>query len=405
MVEMELRMSARERDRFEVLSRVRRDAMSLREAASELNLSYRQAKRCWARFKASGEGGLVHKARGRVSNNRTPEAVREKVLKLVGERYSDFGPTLACEKLLELHDLALHPDTLVSILKEAGRYEPRRRRGRHRKRRRRRASFGSMLQMDGSHHDWFEGRAGRCVLMVLVDDATGLTFARLYASEDLSAAFDAFGRWCRLYGVPRSVYVDRHSLYWNAEGVLTQFGRAMKELAANLICARSPQAKGRVERKHRSFQDRFVKELRVRKIRSMSQANDLLEGVFLKKLNDAQAISARSQTDLHRQLPAGLKLGEVLCVAERRRVGEDWCVRWRNRWLQIEQDESALALAGKWVEVRETSVGELLLSYEGRRLRWSAADRRPRKPKVFINNRQPGPGADHPWQRAACGVR
>jgi transposase len=409
---MELRMSATERDRFAVLGRVERRELTLGEAAVELGVCYRQAKRIWKRFRAGGAAGLVHAARGRPSNNRTPDEARERIVKRYLERYADFGPTLACEKLAEEDKLIVHPDTLVSILKERGVYEPRRQRKRHRRRRERRASFGSMVQMDGSHHDWFEGRAGqgKCVLMVLIDDATSRTFARLYASEDLPAAFDAFARWCRSHGVPRSAYVDKHSIYRSDDGSQTQFARAMKELNVELICAHSPQAKGRVERRNRVFQDRFVKELRLRNVRTMRAANDLLEAKFLPELNARFAVKARRDADLHRQLPEGRKLDEVLCVAEERAVGADWCVRWKNRWLQIADDGGAvLGLSGKRVEVRELASGELLVSHSGRRLTWTPATdpgaRARSKPKV-VNNRRFTPGPGHPWyDHPACGGR
>jgi hypothetical protein len=399
---MELRMSAKERDRVDVLSRVQRKELSLVEAAVELDVCYRQVKRIWKRFGQSSAAGLVHVARGRPSNNRTPDGVRDRIVKRYLESYADFGPTLACEKLAA-EQINIHPDTLIAILKSVGRYEPSRKRKRHRKKRERRASFGSMIQMDGSHHDWFEGRSPRCVLMVLIDDATGLTFARLYEAEELSSAFDAFKRWCESHGIPRSIYVDKHSIYRSDSGVITQFGRAMTELNTELICAHSPQAKGRVERRNRLFQDRFVKELRLRKIRTMSQANAYLESDFLPEINRRFAVEPRRSTDLHRQLAVGKKLEEILCVSESRVVGEDWCVRWKNRWLQIASGEGVLGLAGKPVTVRELSSGELLLSYLDRRLNWSELKERPRKKPAIVNNRQYRPSPAHPWNtKPAC---
>jgi len=265
-------------------------------SAAELSgLSVRQGRRVWKRFKELGDSGLVHALRGRSSNRRLSEDLRERIVKRHQERYADFGPTLACEKLAEEDELAVSPDTLVSLLKERGLWERRRRRGRHRKRRERRSCFGSMIQMDGSHHDWFEGRSGKCVLMVMIDDATGRTYARFYAAETTEAAFDVFGRWVKTHGIPRSLYVDRHGIYRDEDHVEkpTQFGRAMKQLSVELICAHSPQAKGRVERRNAVFQDRLVKEMRLRKIDSMDQGNGLLEKMFLADLNRRYAVTAR----------------------------------------------------------------------------------------------------------------
>lgn len=388
----------KEQDRLDVFSRVKRKELTVIEAAEELGLSVRQARRMWKRFRSCGVAGLVHQLRGRVSNRRMPEVMREKIVRLYQKHYHDFGPTFACEKLRE-HGLMVSPDSLVSILKEQGLYQPMRKRKQHRKRRERRSCFGSLIQMDGSHHDWFEGRSPGCCLMVMIDDATNQTFARFYHSEDLVAAFDVFGRWCEKHGLPRALYVDKHTIYRDSEDPsrLTQFGRAMKELGVKLICAHSPQAKGRVERRNRVFQDRLVKELRLRKIRRMDQANVFLEEVFLPSLNAKYTVKAKRESDLHRQLPAGKKLSEILCVSERRKVGNDWCVRWRNRWLQIEKQNSALGLAGKEVEVRELRDRTLLLRYQQHPLMWKELKAKPKAKKPIVNNRQWRPSPTHPW--------
>src|SRR5882724_1655350 len=335
----ELRMSVKERVRLEALGRVRRGELKMAGAAELMGLSVRQARRAWKRFKSDGDSGLVHRLRGRASNRRLAADVADRVIKLHQETYADFGPTFACEKLLSEHGLALSPDTLTAMLKERGLWRRKRRRGRHRKRRERRASFGSMVQMDGSHHDWFEGRCGKCVLMVLIDDASNRTFARLYPAETTDAAFDAFGRWAKKHGLPRSLYVDRHGIYRDEDHPQrpTQFGRAMNDLGVELIKAHSPQAKGRVERRNAVFQDRLVKELRLRGINDMAQANAFLDGSFLEELNRKYAVKPAREQDLHRTVAAataGASLEDVLCVQERRVVGNDWCVRWRNRFLQ-----------------------------------------------------------------------
>src|SRR5579859_5948200 len=250
----ELRMSLVERIRLDALKRVKRQELSVVAAAELMELSLRQARRLWKRFKVQGDAGLVHRLRGRSSNRRLDQATGLRAVKLHQEKYADFGPTLACEKLAE-QGIALCPNTLTALLKERGLWQRKRRRGRHRKRRERRSSFGSLLQMDGSHHDWYEGRGPRCVLMVLIDDATSQTYARFYEAETGEAAFDVFGRWVQKRGLPRSLYVDRHSIYRDEDHPQrpTQFGRAMKELGVELILAHSPQAKGRVERRNALF--------------------------------------------------------------------------------------------------------------------------------------------------------
>lgn len=404
----ELRMSGRERIRLEALGRVKRGELTVLAAAGLMGLSLRQARRAWKRFSREGDGGLVHRLRGRQSNRRLSQDLRERAVKLHQERYADFGPTHACEKLASEHGLVLSPDTLTALLKERGLWQRRRRRGRHRKRRERRACFGSMIQMDGSHHDWFEGRGPRCVLMVLIDDATSRTYARFYPAETTEAAFDGFGRWAALHGLPRSVYADRHSIYRDEDHPQkpTQFGRAMNELGVELIAAHSPQAKGRVERMNGTLQDRLVKEMRLRNIRSIKQGNAYLEATFLEELNGRWAIAARRDQDLHRAVEPGVSLAEILCVQQERVVGNDWCVRWKSRWLQIAAEHASLRLAGRGVLVKQLADGRLLVEHQGQKLSAAELQRRPAavkaKKKPIVNNRRWKPAADHPWNRPAA---
>jgi hypothetical protein len=402
----DLLMSAEERVRLDALSRVQRKEITVGAAAELMDVSLRQAKRLWKRFKGQGASGLVHRLRGRISNRRLPEDLRDKIVKRHQSRYRDFGPTLACEKLAE-EGLVISPDTLTAILKERHLWQRRRHRNKHRRRRERRKNFGSMVQIDGSPHDWFEGRSAWCVLMVIVDDATGMTYARLYPVETTVAAFDVFGRWVKSHGVPRSVYADRHRIYRNEDHPEkpTQFGRAMKELGAELICARSPQAKGRVERKHQVFQDRLVKELRLRGISGMDQANVLLEQKLLPDFNRRYAVKAVREADLHREAPAAIE--EVLCVKEQRVVGNDWCVRWENRWLQIEAGAVSRGLAGREVVVKQLGDGTLVLEHQGKRLAYKKLTGPPKKLHAAkasvrqVNNRRWRPGSDHPFNRQA----
>ena len=395
-------MSMKERIRLEALGRVKRGELKMGAAAALMEVSLRQGRRLWKRFQAEGAAGLLHGLRGRGSNCRLPEDLADRVIKRHQERYADFGPTLDCEKLAK-DGMTLSANTLTALLKSRQLWQRRRRRGRHRKRRERRASFGMMVQMDGSHHDWFEGRCGKCVLMVIIDDATNVTYARLYPAETTAAAFDVFGRWIKAYGLPRAVYVDRHSIYRDEDHPQkpTQFGRAMKELGVELIQAHSPQAKGRVERRNALFQDRLVKEMRLRNIRDLRQANAYLEQQFLKEINGRYAVKARREADLHRSLEAGLVLEEVLCVQEKRVVGNDWCVRWENRWLQIDARHAALVLRRRGVLIKARGDGTLVVLHGQERLVWKELPSRPtaaKAKKVVVNNRRWVPSAKHPWK-------
>jgi transposase len=400
----ELRMSGKERLRLDAMRRVKRGELSVMAAAELMGVSLRQGRRVWKRFKAVGDAGVVHQLRGRASNRRLSQDVRERIVKLHQERYADFGPTLACEKLAEEHELTVSPNTLSGLLKARGLWQRKRRRGKHRKRRERRSCFGSMVQKDGSHHDWFEGRAARCVLMVMIDDATSRTHARFYPAETTEAAFDVFGRWAKRYGIPRSIYADRHSIYRDEDHAEkpTQYGRAMKELSVELIPAYSPQAKGRVERMNGTLQDRLVKEMRLRGVNTIKAGNDFLEAKFLDEFNERYAIQARREPDLHRTVDAGILLEEVLCVAEQRVVGNDWCVRWKGRWLQIDAKHAGLNLPGKKVTVKQRADGVLVMLREAHCLTFTELPTRPTRTKMkkpVVNNRHYKPTASHPWNR------
>ena len=281
-----LEMSQKERQRLEVLNRVKRGELSLVKAAALLRLSYRQVKRVFARFRRQGDKGLPHRLRGRPSNRKADEAKRHEVLQRYRERYEDFGPTLAAEYLAQ-DGLKVSVETLRGWLLAAGLWQTKRKRAVHRRWRARKDHWGELLQMDGSHHDWFEGRRAKAVLMVAIDDATNRTYARFFEEETTAAAFETFQRYVGLYGLPRALYVDKDSIYRASrdrtideeladEPAKTQFGRAMAQLGVELICAHSPQAKGRVERRHGVFQDRLVKALRLEGIANLATANDYL---------------------------------------------------------------------------------------------------------------------------------
>lgn len=417
----EIRMSRKERERLEVFGRVKRGELPLVKGAELLGLSYRQARRVYRRYRQDGARGLVHRSRGRRSNRAKPAASRQAVLERYRERYGDFGPTLAAEHL-ERDGHAVDHETLRRWLIAEGFWQKRRRRSVHRRWRARKEYLGEMLQMDGSEHDWFEGRRGRAVLMVLIDDATNRTSARFYESETAAAAFDVFGRYVRRHGLPRSLYVDRDSIYRTTRdataeetleqtGPETQFGRAMRQLGVRLICARSPQAKGRVERRNGVFQDRLVKELRLERISDLERANVFLEEQFLPQLNRRFTLAAARSGDVHRRVERGVKLDEVLCFEERRVVQRDWTVSWRGRYFQLERRSESLGRVGQKITVREKLDGSIQLVHRGRALSCQELPERPRakgavakKPAADRTPASPArgpwkPAADHPWRR------
>lgn len=411
-----IEMSTRERRRMTVMTRVAEKLLKLRVAGEMLRVSYRQAKRIWRRYREDGDDGLVHRGRGRSSNRMRPAAERERAVALYGKQYAGFGPVLASEHLATDHGIVVDHETLRRWLQSTGQWEPRRRREAHRAARERRPRRGDLVQIDGSEHDWFEGRGPRAVLMVMIDDATNRTLARFYAAEDTAAAYDIFDRYVSRYGLPVALYPDRDSIYVCTReasveeqlatvGPETQFARAMRELGVDLILAYSPQAKGRVERRHGLFQDRLVKEMRLLGIRTIEAANAYLDGTFLALINTRYIVQPRDPVNGHQARPAATTLAQVLSWQEPRRVAKDWTLRWCNRRLQIDARHAALGLPGRRVVVIERRDGTLALRYGKRLLTFRDAPEptppvpRPAPPPP-PRPRLP-PAANHPWRRSA----
>jgi transposase len=411
-----LRLSKKERFRAEVMSKVEREGMTLLKAAELLEMSYRQVLRVHQRYVSDGNSGLAHGLRGRKSNRKIENDRRARVLELYQGKYGDFGPRLAAEYLRKMDGEDLHEETLRRWLITAGLWLPRRNGSGHRKWRERKAHFGEMVQMDGSLHDWFEGRRGKASLMVMIDDATNRTYAQFFEEETTAAAMRVFWAYADEYGLPRSLYVDRDTIYkttrdstvdeaLSSKSPSTQFGRAMDELGVKLILAHSPQAKGRVERRHGVFQDRLVKGMRLKKISTLDAANQYLEEEFLDELNDRFTVAARSKADVHRCLPRGVKLAHVLSYQESRVVQNDWTIAWCNRYFQLTEEHHKLSLAKKRIVVSELLDGTIRLVYRGRELKWVELTERPSrkrsKPAAPKGACKPThkPAANHPWRR------
>lgn len=328
-------MSRKERARLTIMTGVTDGKLTVVQAAELMGVCYRQGRRIWKRYQADGDAGLVHRLRGQPSARRKPAALRAQALALYAqERHADFGPTLMAEQLAK-QKLVVDHETLRRWRMAAGQHTVGRRKQAHRQWRERKPSFGAMVQMDGSHHAWFEGRGPKCVLMVMVDDATNRMRARFFEEETTRASYDVLEGWVRKHGLPASLYVDRDSIY-RCEGEpsvaqqlvgqapQTQFGRAMEQLGVELILAHSPQAKGRVERMNGTLQDRLVKELRLAGISDLESANRFLEGKYLRAFHRQFGREAASPLDVHRAVPRNLD--EVLSWEEERVVQSDWTV-------------------------------------------------------------------------------
>ena len=422
-------MSTVELQRAGVLARVMAGTLALRSAATMMAVSYRQAKRLYARYRAEGAKGLQHRSAGRASNRATPARVRQRVLALVRAKYSGgvderFGPTLAAEHLASEDGIAVDHETLRRWLVEAGLWSRARKRSPHRRRRERKAHFGELVQLDGSFHPWLEDRGPHSCLLTLVDDATGRSHGRFSAQETIWAAVAVLRDWIEAYGIPRALYTDWKNVYVRkpteaeqAGGVepLTQFGRMCQQLGIRIIPASSPQAKGRIERNHGTHQDRLVKKLRRKRIVDLDAANRFLAEAYWADHNQRFARPAASDEDFHLDVPARTSLARVFQLEERRAVSNDWVVRYANRFFQLAR-QSHRPPARSTVRVREGADGQIEICYRERRIQWCeiAGDTGPAKQALTPRAWQspaPAPAApatlgpprrpsvDHPWRR------
>jgi hypothetical protein len=401
-------MSVKELRRVHVIRQTMEQKLTQVKAGALLGLTPRHIRRLMERVAQAGDQGLAHWGRGKPSNRRTPEPVKAKALRLYAQRYGDFGPTLAAEKLAEHHGLTLSAETLRSWLLAQGVTHFRRRKRPHRAWRERKPHVGELVQLDGSHHDWFEGRGPRCVLMAYIDDASSRVFARFYGYEGTIPAMDSFHRYIRQYGIPLALYADKHTTYHSpapptVEDQLagatptSQFGRALGELGVELIAAHSPQAKGRVERLFKTVQDRLVKELRLAGIATIEAANRFLDE-WLPSYNRRFTVQPAQAADLHRPRPAHRELDRRLCLKTPRHLRNDFTIAHQGRLYQIRE-----TIRAPHVLVEERVDGTLRITHQGRPLGFHVITARPVKAAavtpVHPLRRPITPRPDHPWRR------
>jgi transposase len=405
-------MSREELRRLEVIKKVICKEMKQKKAGKFLGMSVRQVKRWVKRVRKEGEKGIIHRLRGRRSNRQFAAGFKERVLDLMEKKYSGFGPTLACEKLLERDRISLGEETLRQWLIPLKEWEWKRKGRAHREWRERKAQLGEMVQMDGSHHDWLEGRGPWLVLMGYIDDATGRVYGRFYDYEGTLPAMDSLKRYIRKHGIPQSLYLDRHSTYkalskptveeeLNGEERLSQFERAGKELGILVIHANSPQAKGRIERLFKTFQDRLIKEMRLEGVKSKEEANRFLEK-YLPLYSQRFGVSAREKADLHRSAPKHMDLDRTLCIQNDRVLRNDWTVAHDKKLYQVLD-----SIRAKRVGIEERVDGTMRLYAGERRLRFKVIANRPERQSVLKRSEWPLeirrkihiPAADHPWRK------
>jgi hypothetical protein len=401
-------MRVKELRRVSVIRQTMEKQLTQVKAGTLLGLTPRHIRRLIERVAQAGDQGLAHRGRGKPSNRQIPEQVKTKVLTLYEKQYGDFGPTLAAEKLAERHGMAVNAETLRGWLLAKGVTHFQRRKRPHRAWRERRAHVGELIQLDGSHHDWLEGRGPRCVLMADIDDASSRVCARFYEYEGTLPAMDSFQRYIRQYGIPLAVYADKHTTYQSPApptvddqlaGVkpTSQFGRALGELAVELIPAHSPQAKGRVERLFKTVQDRLVKELRLAEVSTLEAANRFLER-YLPIYNRRFAVLPAQAADLHRPRPAHRELDRMLCLKTIRCLRKDFTIAYQGGLYQIHE-----TIRAPHVLVEEHVDGTMRITHQGRSLGFHAITSRPVKiaavTPVHPLRRPVTPRPDHPWRR------
>jgi len=414
-------MSQKEVGRLEVIQAVASKQLRQVDAAAQLGVSVRQVKRLVRRYRQAGPAGLVSGHRGKRANNALPEAVRQAALRLVREHYHDFGPTLACEKLVEQHGLSLSTETLRQWMVAEGLWQPKRaKQARIHQRRPRRHCLGELVQVDGSPHDWFEDRGPRCTLIVFIDDATGRLMALRFARAETTQAYmQTLEHYLHQHGRPVAVYSDKHSIFRvnrpEREGELTQFSRALKTLDIEPIHANSPQAKGRVERANQTLQDRLVKELRLRGVHDIEAANAWLPE-FMADYNARFAVAAHSPNDAHRTLVhSAEELALILCLHHTRILSKNLTFQFKNREYQLQGQNQGYRLRGAGVTVCESFDSPVTVLYQGRVLPYrllaegeapialddeKSIDQTIEQAKTRQAIRPPRkPAPDHPWSR------
>lgn len=413
-MEERLDMGMKERDRLHSIRNVLEGRITQAEAASILRQSERHVRRLCAKVRKQGDRALVHGLRGRPSNNRHDEDLLGQAISALHDpQWAGFGPTFAQEKLDELCGIKFGVTTVRKLMLRTGIWEARRRGTKHRAWRERRRCVGMLIQLDGSEHDWFEGRGPRCALIIYIDDATStILYAKFVKVEDTLTLMRTTRDYLLRRGRPSAFYVDKDSIYTinrqatieedlRDEQPMTQFTRAMAELGIEVILANSPQAKGRVERGFGTHQDRLVKELRLAGISTMEEANKFLQKVYIPKHNRRYAVAPADPVDVHKPLLPGHNLNAILSLQASRQVQNDFTIRYKNRFFQIEPEQPVRICRKADVMVHRRLDGSIHIVFKGKSLKFHPIPGRPVAPRPACKTRPPvvPPEADRPRYR------
>jgi len=409
-------MSTKEINRLEILEKVKTKRMTQRVAAEILKLSTRQVKRLVKAYREQGAVGLVSKRRGKPSNNQITQELKQKVVDALYRSYADFGPTLAQEKMAEREGLKISVSSVRKIMIEEGLWKPKKtKRSKIHQLRERRACFGELVQIDGSPHDWFEGRSPKCTLIAFIDDATGAVLGlRFVKSESFFSYAQAAEEYFSHYGKPVAYYSDKNSIFKvnqasnSKTDALTQFSRAMLELGIEVICAESPQAKGRVERLFETLQDRLPKDMRLAGINDLEKGNAYLP-TFMQNFNKRFAVKPRSTVNAHRPLAASDQLARILTWQEDRVLSRNLTLQYRHTIYQIKTDRPSYTLKNAPVKICEDASGQVFILYKDKPLDYTIYHRQVKQALVIsskdiasVLDRKPQvhkPAPDHPWRK------
>lgn len=401
-------MSAKELSQVPVFDQLAKHRLSQQEAAEKLRLTIRQVQRKLRAYRQHGPRSLIHQLRGRPSHRATPDEEKDAVLALVRDRYPDFGPTFAAEKLAEVHGITVDHESLRRWMIATGLWRVHGGPITAHVWRERKDCRGEMAQADGSLHHWFEDRAPACTLLAFIDDATSeLLWLEFVEGESTAALMAATWHYLEHDGRPLSLYVDRGGVFRvnihnEEQDKLTQYARALQELDIELIHARSPQAKGRVERVFGTLQDRLVKELRLAGISTIAEANRFARETYLPRHNAKFAVAPKRETNLHRSLK-GYALSQIFCVREERTVRNDFTIQYQRRLFQLDPRQPTLLRPGDAVTVSAGLDGTIAVGIRTVDLRFHEIAERPpkREPVRALTPRLPWtPPADHPWRRS-----
>ncbi len=402
-------MSLREVNQISVFERLVSKNLKQKEAAKMLNLSVRQIRKKLRKFRELGPISLIHALRGRPANNQLDKRLVVQAISLVKEKYPDFGPTFASEKLWENHQLQINRESLRLKMIEADLWRPRARKIKHRAWRERKECLGELVQLDGSPHPWFEDRAPSCTLIAFIDDATSRLLHLEFADEATIPLMKATKRYIEKQGLPQELYVDRGKVFKvnihnEEEDKITQYRRAIEELGIGVSYARSPQAKGRIERLFETLQDRLIKELRLRGISTKEEANRFIEEEYLSKHNERYAVTAKSSANLHRQIQ-GIDLNEIFVIKDKRVLNADFTLRFNNQWFQLGEKQRTLIFPKNEITITTYLDGQIKLAIRNTQLNYRPID------KPIVQKKEPikrriktmpwKPPADHPWRRLA----